>query len=969
MKFIRSISVFILLLNMHLLAQIPGKIVGRVTDMSGEALPGVNIQVVGEPLGASTDTDGYFMIINIIPGTYSLSASYVGYQTTTVKKVDVSPDLTTQVNFRLQEQVIEMGEAIVVTAEQPVIQRDATAKVTTLNAEDIQAMPVSNMQEILSTQSNVSILSGTPNAKPGYNIRGIDDIRMRGGRNNEVALLIDGVKVSNPIFGGFGTQIGKNAIEQMSIESGGFSAKYGNALSGVVNLTTRVGRDKTSGSLQYYTSQPFGVKGIGNARGDALRRQNIQASLSGKLPFLNKVDYFVSTELNTQAGTVLKFDDIIWDDHRLIHLDSNRDGVNDSTLLLPSSKAISNGYIHYNSLDSIQHGLAYNWKKVTGPDGRTINHMDKYSGWQGLGWNNFYNVFGKLGFQLGNSIRVRLSLLADRRYRQTNNFNAYYDYNMSGQNVQILTSNKQTLAINHALSNTSFYDLRLSRFFESRQIRILKDYSDKYTAWYNPFYTSENNLKTPEEYIPYRSAQAVYDPFENAFYLRADNRWYSGDSSSNWEARFDYTNQITPEHKIELGFQYNYIDLYYHSYQNVTEKDPFPTVYHRTPQEGAVYAQVKSEFDKLIINAGVRLDYLNSGGDFWANPFDPLGEQDSDAGTLEYNPVKKAKPKLNVSPRIGLAYPLTATTVLSFNFGHFYQNANYRDLYRASGSNREISLRRGNIIGNPNLTPEKSVQYEISLQQQFGADYGMKINLWSKETTNQVGSVVVPAYSDPGRDNPFTYAVFINNNFGSARGVDIEIKKTIRGTFGFTINYTWSQAKVLQATSWDGYWAGDDQDDLPKHETTAPWDQPHVFRANVQYIIGKEKGLSFGNVFWFQNMIFSLLYYGESGLPYTPSIPGGVLTEPYSQRWPASHRVDIRISKDWHVFGSKWRAFVEVKNVLDHKNVLTGYTRTGSPTNPGTSSYYTRSSTYWDSRNNNNFALSRLVYFGLEFIF
>jgi len=951
-----------------LFAQITGKIIGKVTDRQQNPLPGVNIQVDGELLGASTDVDGFYAIMNITPGTYTLTASYVGYRSVKVQNVVVRPDLTSRQDFSLSEQVIEMEDAIEVTAEQPVIQRDATSKVTTMNAEEIQAMPVSNMQEILSTQSNVSVLTGTPNAKAGYNIRGIDDIRMRGGRNNEVALLIDGVKVSNPVFGGFGTQIGKNAIEQIAIESGGFIAKYGNALSGVVNLTTKDGRERTTGSIRYYSSQPFTLQALGNGQGNALHRQNLQLTLGGRLPFVKSISYFLSGEVNGQAGTALLFDNLTWNDHRRIQLDINKDGINDSTLLLPSSQEIISGYLQYGSLDSVQKNLASNWKKVKGPDGRTINPLDRYSGWKGLGWNNFYNLFGKFSYQLTPAVKLRFSALADRRYRQINNFDAWYDYNMPGQNVQILSSDKQSLSVNHALSSTSFYTFRFSRFYESRKIRILKNYDQKYADWYNPFAPDAVNLKQPEDYIPYLSANAVNDPFENSFYLKADNRWYSGDRSANWETRLDFTSQVTRENKIETGFQFNYIDLHYHSFQNVTEKDPFPTIYHRTPKEGSVYAQVKSEFDKLIINAGIRFDYLDSGGDFWADPFNPLATQSGSADTLEYNAIKKVKPKMNCSPRIGIAYPLTSTTILAFNFGHFYQNANYRDLYRASGSNREISLMRGNIIGNPNLQQEKAVQYEISLQQQIGRDYGVKVNLWSKETTNQVGSVVVPAYSDPERSNPFTYAVFVNNNFGSAMGLDLEINYSLRNGFGFTINYTYSKSRVLQPTSWDGYWSGDTEDDLPKHETTSPWDQPHVLRANIQYLIAKEKGPGIMGIFPLQNTVWSLMYYGESGLPYTPSVQGGVIMEPYSQRWPASHRVDLRVSKQWQIFKQKLRMFVEVKNLFDRKNVLTGYSLTGSPTNPGTSTYYSRSSSYWDSRNNNNFALRRLVYFGLELI-
>ncbi len=950
-------------------AQVPGKIVGRVTDQSNNPLPGVNVIVEGQPLGASTDTDGYYMILNIAPGTYRLTANYVGYHPVTVKGVVVRPDLTTRVDFTLQEEVMELGQAIVVTAEQPVIQRDATAKVTTFNAEEIKSLPVENLQEILSIQSDVSVLTNTPNAKPGYNIRGIDDIRMRGGRNNEVALLIDGVKVSNPVFGGFGTQIGKNAIEQISIEAGGFSAKYGNALSGVINLTTKEGRAKTSGSFRYYTSRPFGLQALIPAHGRALNRQNYQYTLGGRLPFLKKSSYFISGEVNTQRGTVLLFDRILWNDHRTIGLDLNGDQIADSTVTLPTSQEIIKGYLQYGNLDSIQHGLARNWRKVIGPDGRKINPLDRYAGWTGLGWNNYLNVFAKVSYQITPSLKIRFSNLWDQRYRQINNFNAWYDYNMAGQNVQILGSNKQTLSINHALSAKTFYDFKLSRFFESRKIRILRDYDRKFRSRFNVFYPDPNNLKTPDEYIPYRSTKAVIDPFETAFYLKADNRWYSGDRSTNWEARLDFTSQISKATKIETGFQFNYIDLHYHSYQNISQKDPFPTIYHRQPKEGALYLQGKSEYDKLILNVGVRLDYQDTGDRFWKNPFDPLAKQSGQDDSLEINPLIPVKPKYHVSPRIGLAYPLTSTTVLFFNFGHFYQNPNYRDLYRATGNTRLVSLMRGNILGNPNLQPEKAVQYEISLQQQIGRDIGVKINLWSKETTNQVGSVVVPAYSDPGRDNPFTYAVFVNNNFGSARGIDIEVKKVLRKNFGFQINYTYSKAKVLLPTSWDGYWSGDTQEDLPKHETTAPWDQPHVMRANMQYYFNGKEGVRIGHVYPLENTVWSLIYYGESGMPYTPSIPGGVIVEPYSARWPATHRVDVRVSKQWRLWKQRFRMFFEIKNVFDRKNVLTGYTRTGSATDPGTAAYYTYSSTYWDSRNNNNFGLRRLFYLGLEVIF
>jgi len=959
---------FILIIAAPLLAQVPGKISGKVFDQTGNPLPGVNVIVEGEGLGASTDMNGHFNILNISPGKYSIIASYIGFQKVKETNVLVKPGLTTNLTFTLKEQTLSLGQEVVVTPKEKLIQKDATTKVTTISSDELDKLPIENLQEVLSTQSNISVLSNTPNAKAGYNERGVDDIRLRGGRSNEVALMIDGVKVSNPVFGGFGTQISKNAIKQVDIESGGYSAKYGNALSGVINLTTKNGREKTSGSVRYYSSYPGDVDFITNSRSKSLRLQNFQATLSGRVPLLRQVSYFISSEISTSAGTSLLFDNITWDENRTIMVDLDGDGTLEP-FQLPTSQEIINGYLRYGNLDSVQAGLSQNWKKVIGPDGRKINPIDMYKGWTSLGWNNYYNFFGKLNFNLTTNIRIMLSFLMDKRYRQMNGFNAYYDYNMKGQNIQLLSSDKQTLSFNHTLSNSTFYSVKLSRFFERRRIRVLKDYSNKYASTFNIFNPPADNIKLPNEYIPYASSQAVRDPFESSFYLLADNRWYSGDFSTNYETRFDFTSQITPQYMLETGFQANYIDLDYHSYQNVSGIDPYPTIYHYNPLEGALYTQVKAEFESIIFNIGGRFDYLNTGGYTWADPFDPLTEQDLSSDSIKFNPLVKVKPKLSFSPRIGIAYPLTDASVISFNFGHFYQTPNYRDMYRATGDNRDISVVRGNLIGNPNLSPEKSVQYEIAIQQQFADDYVIKVNLWNKETINQVGSVVVPAYSDPGRDNPFTYSIFVNNNLGSAKGIEINLKKRLSDNYSFYINYSFSQAKVLQPTSWDGYWSGDTENNIPKKETTAPWDQTHVIRANFQYSIPNNNGPEIFGQKFFSNVDFSVNYYGSSGMPYTPTIPGGVIVEPYSERWPFSHRFDVRISKMWVFNGVRFISLLQVKNLFDTKNVISGYTRTGSATNPGTSSYYTRSSTYWDSRNNNNFGLPRTIYLGLEMQF
>ena len=107
-----------------------GKISGIIIDdETGDPLPGANVIIEGEALGAASDLDGHFAILNISPGQYTIAASFMGYATLRMENVRVQIDQTTQLNFRLTLQTLEIDEVTVV-AERPVIEIDFTYKVT-----------------------------------------------------------------------------------------------------------------------------------------------------------------------------------------------------------------------------------------------------------------------------------------------------------------------------------------------------------------------------------------------------------------------------------------------------------------------------------------------------------------------------------------------------------------------------------------------------------------------------------------------------------------------------------------------------------------------------------------------------------------------------------------------------------------------------------------------------------------------
>ena len=110
------------------LAGVSGKISGEVIDAdSGDPVVGATVRVVGTEQVTMTDVDGEYFVINLPVGKHDVSVSSVGYETLIKKEVRVLVDLTTPVDFELDRTTIELGQEVVVYAQDPVIQRDLTA--------------------------------------------------------------------------------------------------------------------------------------------------------------------------------------------------------------------------------------------------------------------------------------------------------------------------------------------------------------------------------------------------------------------------------------------------------------------------------------------------------------------------------------------------------------------------------------------------------------------------------------------------------------------------------------------------------------------------------------------------------------------------------------------------------------------------------------------------------------------------
>ena len=212
-----------------------GKITGVVKDKkTGDPIVGANVRLEGTTLGSSTDFDGKYFMLNVPPNEYSLVVTMIGYTSYKITGVRVKGDLTTSIDVDISEAVLQLGQEVEVVAERPLVQKDLTAKTAIVSGEDIVAMPVTEVDQVVNIQA------------------GFVDGSLRGGRSGEVAYWIDGVPVTDAYDGSQIVQVNKNLIQELQVISGAFNAEYGQAMSGIVNITSKEGSSKFSGGLGIY---------------------------------------------------------------------------------------------------------------------------------------------------------------------------------------------------------------------------------------------------------------------------------------------------------------------------------------------------------------------------------------------------------------------------------------------------------------------------------------------------------------------------------------------------------------------------------------------------------------------------------------------------------------------------------------------------------------------------------------------
>lgn len=312
-KALLFVAVFtgLLILSSIVLAGTTGKIKGVVTDNeTGEPILGASVMLVGTSQGAMTDPDGKFMIVLVPPGEYVLRITSVSYATVEVSEVKVTTDLTTEQNVGMEKSVADLGVVIKVTADRDIIDRTVSSSQVKMTKKQIERMPVQNVDQLLKQTAGVVTTDQ-------------GEIIIRGGRVGEVAYIVDGVTIGDPLGGhgpmNLGLSLTSGSIQEISIIKDGFDPEYGNALSGIVKITTQTGSaEKTNMSVEYTTDD------FGNSTLNKYSRNydRLYFTLSGPDPILGnrilpalglnfledkEVTYFLYAEVN-KTGTAWNYE-------------------------------------------------------------------------------------------------------------------------------------------------------------------------------------------------------------------------------------------------------------------------------------------------------------------------------------------------------------------------------------------------------------------------------------------------------------------------------------------------------------------------------------------------------------------------------------------------------------------------------------------------------------------------------------
>lgn len=902
-----------------------GKIAGVAKDkQTGEALIGVNILLKGTTLGAATDQDGYFFILQVPPGSYELEANYIGYHTITITGVRVNVDLTTRVDIKMESTTIE-GSPVTVEAEQSLIQKDITATRRTTTREEILTTPgLDQTVDVFRLQGGTFLSPGGQSITGGefgnLEVRdeSLQEVHVRGGRGGEILYMVDGVPVTHPLYGGREVlNLNLVDVEHVELLTGAFNAEYGQAQSGVINITTRTGGDKFTGGIEY-KSDKIG----GGSFSSSFDDQYTSFYLGGPEPLTGKLLPGIGLDL---PGSMSFF--------------------------LSGNGNLSN--TEYNNNRTRQDFSVLGFDVTERQD-------------------NTGNFNAKLTWNLTNTLKTEFN------YNGSWNRWSRFDWGWRDYPDHMIDYQRNTqnfiFRINHTLSRSTFYNVNFG--YMTVNYRASLNGLRPVDFWrFATISGGDTTIYSPDQFEEFKQAAAglprdsiltiplVSGPQENPVTKFNDFRSFEthwrDDFTRSFTFKGDITSQIHPEHLVKTGVEVRYHDLRYIDIQDGGLKTsyyfdsvldprnqpaplppgPFPEfgktrwAFDAFPFNVGAYIQDKFEKETLILNVGARLDWFNTGPTVNTAEWRQVWE---DATGLK---ADWKQDQFKISPRFGVSFPISDRTVTFFSYGHFNQLPELQFYYRDPYS--------GNLIGNPGLDFEQTVLYEFGFTHQLSTDWAFDIKSYAKDISQQINTTsLITDFIAAGQ----TVYVYDNKDNARARGLEFQaIKRHSNYTSG-KLTYTVQWANGFSSSAFEGYIRSLNDFPNPIRERRLSWDIRHQIIFQGSLAAGKNEhprlfGLRLPDQ-WYITMLANFF----SGSPYTAYTTDPAVRQVTEnlESGPVRSTMDLKIGKMFNLANIQWTLFADVFNLLDERNNQIDYgfnSETGKPyiygdLEEGTNKYY-----------------------------
>ncbi len=864
---------------MSLIAQEKGRIEGLIRDaVTKEMLPGVNVTLKGTYYGAASNYDGKFAIERVNPGTYTVEVSFIGYKIMQFTGIKIQADKTTKLDVDMSETALTMEQDIIIVGDKPLVEVDETQSKRTITKQDIEVAVIENINDLVTQQSGV--------------VKSDNSIHIRGGRSYENAFLLDGVSIQDPLAGtGFGLQLSSNSIEEVDVITGGYNAEYGDATSGVVNVKTREGGEKYTGSLSYKRDN-FGSKESNHV----FNTDVLESNFSGPEPLTK----YILPELGLKIPGDLTF------------FGSFYMGITDG---------ITQGY-NKSTATQLNSSTFYGTKFAPRAE------------------NSWFWLF-KLTYKFSSTFKVQYS------YNQSVNINQnsqslqsnleyvepspgyQYEFQNILDNANTFTHNNKynTISITHTLNSKTFYELKFNHFFSTMRA----DANGKY--WYQ--YEEPKDIVTfPIEY--YNLGRDTVGVIPGDGFWDVGNPFTWRDHYLNeFSVKGDLTSFFDEKNKFKAGFnaifqEMQVIDIYKPWIGTLGLNND---IYKVHPAKGSFYAQDNINFSGMILNFGLRLDYWFPG----KYVDDAVGNKDVITIPDEtrqaymddtYGWFGNRRFKARLSPRLGISHPVTDNQILFFSYGHFSKWPNPQFVYaKLSPSSAQSSFQK---FGNPNLNPETTVAYELGLKTQFSQDDVLTITAYYKDIFDYIRTRTAKITS--ARFATQSFITYANMDYARSRGLELEYKKRIGKWFSGMFSFTYAIVTGKSSSADEGVLVLQGDLDESVKEEYVSWDRPMTIAANLNFYVEKGKPLfDFGEGILDDYNLYLRAFF-QSGKRYTPYIFTGSFDSEGRPEYESdkSNRygeiadnwfyVDANFEKYFKIGNLKFSVFVEVNNIFDTDN-------------------------------------------------